>query len=133
LTTPPQKANFRSLKSHQFEFAFEDSQSAGATRLQILLLIHALATFLMWLVGKLAENRKLRPAYESNNRKDRPTISLLTLGAMIYAERTLALTETLVHGLFRTPMNTAELRLLPLQIIRTEPLNHIQHSTHLQI
>ncbi|MGO4402028.1 hypothetical protein, partial [Achromobacter sp. PAB15] len=84
-------------------------QSAGAARLQILLLIHALATFLMWLVGKLAESRKLRPAYESNNRKDRPTISLLTLGAMIYAERTLALTETSVLGLLRTPVSTAEL------------------------
>ncbi|CUI30765.1 Uncharacterised protein [Achromobacter kerstersii] len=81
---------FRSLKSHQFEFALEDCQSADAARLQILLVIHALATFLMWLVGKLAESRKLRPAYESNNRKDRPTISLLTLQAMIYAERTLA-------------------------------------------
>lgn len=103
------ECTFRSLKSHQFGFAFEDSQSAGAARLQILLLIHALATFLLWLVGKLAESRKLRPAYESNNRKDRPTISLLTLGAMIYAERMLALTEKSVLGLLRTPPSNAEL------------------------
>lgn len=103
------ECTFRNLKSHQFGFAFEDSQSAGAARLQILLLIHALATFSLWLVGKLAESRKLRLAYESNNRKDRPTISLLTLGAMIYAERTLALTETSVLGLLRTPLGAAEL------------------------
>ncbi|WP_183007080.1 transposase [Achromobacter sp. UMC71] len=62
------ECTFRSLKSHQFGFSFEDSQSAGAARLQVLLLIHALATFLLWLVGKLAEREKLRPPYESNNR-----------------------------------------------------------------
>ena len=103
------ECTFRSLKSHQFGFAFEDSQSAGAARLQILLLIHALATFLLWLVGKLAEGRKLRPAYESNNRKDRPTISLLTLGAMVYTERAIALTETSALGLLQTSLGSAEL------------------------
>ena len=101
------ECTFRSLKSHQFGFSFEDSQSAGAARLQILLLIQALATFLLWLVGGLAESRKLRPAYESNNRKDRPTISLLTLGAMIYTERVLALTESSVLGLLQTPHSSA--------------------------
>ncbi|CAB3740917.1 IS4 family transposase IS1481A [Achromobacter deleyi] len=101
------ECTFRSLKSHQFGFSFEDSQSAGAARLQILLLIHALATFLLWLVGKLAESRKLRPAYESNNRKDRRTISLLTLGAMVYAERVLVLTEMSVLGLLQTPLEAA--------------------------
>jgi hypothetical protein len=102
------ECTFRSLKSHQFGFSFEDSQTAGAARLQILLLIHALATFLLWLVGRLAENRNLRPAYESNNRKDRPTISLLTLGAMVYTERVLVLTETSVLGLLKTPLETTE-------------------------
>ena len=101
------ECTFRSLKSHQFGFSFEDSQSAGAARLQILLLIHALVTFLLWLVGKLAESRKLRPAYESNNRKDRRTISLLTLGAMVYAERVLVLTEMSVLALLQTPLEAA--------------------------
>lgn len=101
------ECTFRSLKSHQFGFSFQDSQSAGAARLQILLLIQALATFLLWLVGRLAESRKLRPAYESNNRKDRPTISLLTLGAMIYTERVLALTESSVLGLLQAPHSSA--------------------------
>lgn len=103
------ECTFRSLKSHQFGFSFEDSQSAVRARLQILLLIHALATFLLWLVGKLADSQKLRPAYESNSRKDRPTISLLTLGAMVYAEWALALTETSVLGLLQTPSSIAEL------------------------
>ncbi|WP_183005861.1 transposase [Achromobacter sp. UMC71] len=102
------KCTFRSLKSHQFGFSFEDSQSAGAARLQILLLIHALATSLPWLVGQLAEREKLRPAYESNNRKDRPTISLLKLGAMIYAERALTLTEESVLGLLQRTLKPLE-------------------------
>lgn len=93
------RMSIRSLKSHQFGFEFEGSQSAGAACLQILLLIHALATFLLWLIGKLAEGRKLRPAYESNNRKDRPAISLPALGAMVYTGRAMVLTETSVLGL----------------------------------
>lgn len=72
------------------------------------MLIHALATFLLWLVGMLAASWKLRPAFEFHHRKDRSTISLLMLGAMIYAERTLALTETSVLRLLRTPLSTAE-------------------------
>jgi hypothetical protein len=102
------ECTFRSWKSHQFGFSFEDSQSSGAARLQILLLIHALATFLLWLVGNLGESHKLRPTYQSNNRKDRATISLLTLGAMVYAERVLVLTETSALGLLQTPLATAE-------------------------
>ncbi len=96
------ECTFRNLKSHQFGFSFEDSQSVGAARLQTLLLIHALTTFLLWLAGKLAEDQKLRPTYESNNRKDRPTVPLLTLGAMVYAEHALALTEASVLGILQT-------------------------------
>ncbi len=102
------ECTFRNLKSHQFGFSFEDSQTASAARLQILLLIHALVTFLLWLVGKLAESQKLRPAYESNNRSDRPNISLLTRGVMVYAERVLVLNEASVLGLLQTPLQTTE-------------------------
>lgn len=76
--------------------------------MQVLLLIHALATLLLWLVGKLAEREKLRPAYESSNRKDRPTISLLTLGAMIYIARVLSLAEESMLVLLQRPVKPDE-------------------------
>lgn len=43
--------SFRDLKSHRFGYAFEDSLTRKGTRLEILLLIHALALFACWLAG----------------------------------------------------------------------------------
>lgn len=45
---------FRDLKSHRFGMGFEDSQTRKAERLQMLLLIHALAQWVMWIVGLAA-------------------------------------------------------------------------------
>lgn len=43
--------SFRDLKSHRFGAAFEDTQTRTAERLQMLLLIHTLATLAAWLEG----------------------------------------------------------------------------------
>lgn len=45
------EASFRDLKSHRFGYAFEDSLTRKAKRLEILLLVHALALFVSWLAG----------------------------------------------------------------------------------
>ena len=82
--------SFRTLKSHQFGFSFEDTQSQTAGRLQMLILIHALALLVLWIAGLIADRRALRPAYESNARRSRTTISIITLGW-------LALTEQAIH------------------------------------
>lgn len=42
---------FRDLKSHRYGQAMEDSLTRHGERLQILLLIHTLATFASWLAG----------------------------------------------------------------------------------
>lgn len=83
--------SFRTLKSHQFGFSFEDTQSQTAERLQMLLLVQALALFVLWIAGVRAERQALRPAYESNVRHTHPTISLITLGWLVLAEQALQL------------------------------------------
>ncbi len=45
---------FRDLKSHRFGCAFEDTLTRDARRLEMLLLIHALATLIAWLEGLAA-------------------------------------------------------------------------------
>lgn len=45
---------FRDLKSHRFGCAFEDTLTRDGRRLEILLLIHALATLVAWLEGLAA-------------------------------------------------------------------------------
>lgn len=45
------EASFRDLKSHHYGCAFEDTQTRVGARLEMLLLIHMLATLLAWLDG----------------------------------------------------------------------------------
>jgi len=56
---------FRDLKSHRYGQAFEDSLTRKRERIDILLLLHALAVFAAWLAGMAAEadgyQRKLNP------------------------------------------------------------------------
>lgn len=46
--------SFRDLKSHRYGMGFEDTQTRKPERLQMLLLIHALAQWAMWIVGLAA-------------------------------------------------------------------------------
>lgn len=47
--------SFRDLKSHRYGQAFEDSLTRSGTRIEILLLVSALAGFACWLAGMAAE------------------------------------------------------------------------------
>lgn len=46
---------FRDLKSHRYGQAFEDSLTRKSERIEILLMLHALAVFAAWLAGMAAE------------------------------------------------------------------------------
>jgi hypothetical protein len=56
---------FRDLKSHRFGQAFEDSLTRCSKRIEVLLLLHTLATFAAWLAGLVAQaqgtNARLNP------------------------------------------------------------------------
>lgn len=43
--------SFRDLKSHHYGSAFEDSLTRSGKRMQVLLLVHAMANFASWLAG----------------------------------------------------------------------------------
>ena len=85
--------SFRTLKSHQFGFSFEDSQTQAAVRLQMLVLIHALAMLVLWIAGRVADQNHLRPAFESNARRTRTTISIITLGWLALTEHAVRLSH----------------------------------------
>jgi len=71
---------FRDMKSHRYGCAFEDSLTRKGHRLEILLLIHALAGFAAWLVGltSAAVGQMLRLA--PSGTAQRSGYSLLRLG-----------------------------------------------------
>ena len=71
--------SFRDLKSHRFGQAFEDSLTRLRERIEILLLLHALAVFAAWLTSLMAERsgvmHRLTPC-----RSTRKLYSTLRLG-----------------------------------------------------
>lgn len=75
--------SFRTLKSHQFGFGFEDSQSRHPDRIAALLIIHALAVFLAWIAGWAAQRVGLHHQLKSNaNNRQRKTLSIVSLGCL---------------------------------------------------
>lgn len=96
--------SFRVLKSHPLGFSFEDSQTQTAARLQILVLIHVLALLVLWIAGIIADQNHLRPAFESNGRRIRSTISIITLGWLALTEHAVRLRyDDFVNALLLPP------------------------------
>ena len=63
--------SFRDLKSQQFGAGLECSRSAGVGRFTVLMLIAALAAFLLWLLGTAAEHAGLHRHLHPGNGKRR--------------------------------------------------------------
>ena len=58
----------------------------------MLLVIHAPALLVLWSAGRIADQQNLRPAFESNARRSRTTISIVTLGWLALNEHAIRLT-----------------------------------------
>lgn len=92
---------FRDLKSHRYGQGFEDSLTRKGPRIEVLLLINALAAFASWLVGLACEATGL-DQWLSPVRSHRRLYSVLRVGreALVRRwpfERTLQLVERLRH------------------------------------
>jgi transposase len=92
---------FRDLKSSRYGLGFEDAYSKKIKRIEILLLIAALASFIAWLVGWIAEQNKLHYQFQSNSIKDRRVLSFFYLGCEVIKRRikiTINMLETAIKG-----------------------------------
>lgn len=89
--------SFRTLKSHQFGFAFEDSQTRIADRITVLLLIHALALLLAWIAGWAAQRAGLHRQLKSNADRSQTSMSIITLGCMALSLLQFHLSDHDVH------------------------------------
>lgn len=94
--------SFRDLKSHRYGQAFEDSLTRQGARIEILLLISALAAFAAWLAGMACEasgiDRWLVP-YRSKRR----LYSVIRLGREALVRRWLTLAPARIIERLRTP------------------------------
>lgn len=75
--------SFRDVKSILFGIGFELNLTRLASRLQILLLIAMMATFVLWLLGMTARQNNQHLHYQANTVKDRHVLSAIYLGLRV--------------------------------------------------
>jgi hypothetical protein len=75
--------SFRDLKSHRFGWAFCSAKSKDPKRIEVLLVIAALASIALSLVGAAAEHRKIERQFQANTVRTRRVLSLVTLGERV--------------------------------------------------
>ncbi len=92
--------SFRDSKSATHDMRQEIGRSRSASRLQALLLIATLATFLLWHIGQLAEAEGLHRRFKAATRKARE-LSIITLARLLCALPCLPLTDFAIHSLYQ--------------------------------
>lgn len=75
--------NFRDEKSARFGFGLRRSRSQGKGRLEVLSVVAAMASLVMWLAGYRAERKGLHRHYQANSIKHRRILSYLTLAEAV--------------------------------------------------
>ncbi len=78
---------FRDLKSSKYGFGFEQARSRKIARIENLLLIAMLASFIAWVIGWLAEKENLHYQYQANSIKNRRVLSLFYLGCRVIKKK----------------------------------------------
>jgi Transposase DDE domain len=91
--------SFRDLKSTRYGFGFENAYTQGIKRIEILLLIAMLASFIAWLTGWVAEKMGLHYQFQSNTTKNRRVLSLFFLGCQVIRRKIRILVGDLIAAL----------------------------------
>jgi len=75
--------SFRDLKSERFGLGFSANRSTQKDRLGVLLLVGCLAAFVLRLIGEVGKARQLDFQFQSNTRRSRPVLSVITLALQL--------------------------------------------------
>jgi hypothetical protein len=75
--------NYRDTKNHRWGWRFDQTRSRSNERLEMLLLIGAIATFIVLGFGCLAEKLQLHRRFQANTVGHRRVLSLFTLGLFV--------------------------------------------------
>jgi hypothetical protein len=71
---------FRDTKNQRLGFSLNDSKTTHTARLNVLLLIIAIATFGLWLLGSMAKQKQLHFQFQANTIRNRNVLSNDFLG-----------------------------------------------------
>lgn len=75
--------SFRDTKNQRVGFSLSDSKTKSTERFNHLLLIIAIATIGLWLVGAVAKQRKWQYNFQANTTKSKEVLSNVFLGAQV--------------------------------------------------
>ncbi len=74
---------FQDVKNSRWGFSLDEASSSTTYRYENLLLIGALAIFVIWLIGKVAELKNIHRQYQANSIKTRNVLSTFYLGCRV--------------------------------------------------
>ena len=74
----------RDLKSHRFGFALRYARTRRPERLEALLLVAALVSFILWLLGLAACDRQWARHFQANTERRRTVLSTAFLGQVLW-------------------------------------------------
>jgi hypothetical protein len=74
---------FRDTKSHRLGLGLRYSRTRSAERLEIMLLIAALATLALWIVGLVGRGLDWTRRFQANTERRRPVLSVVFLGRQL--------------------------------------------------
>ena len=75
--------SFRDLKSQRFGLGFSSSRTTQKNRLSVLLLVASLALFVLRLIGEVGKAKQMAFKFQSNTRRSRPVLSVITLALQL--------------------------------------------------
>ncbi len=75
--------SFRDLKNERFGLGFSANRSTQKDRLGVLLLVGCLASFVLRLIGEVGKAKQMEFQFQSNTRRSRPVISVISLGLQL--------------------------------------------------
>jgi hypothetical protein len=81
---------FRDMKNPRWGFSLSEAKSTMTYRYENLMLVGTLATFAVWLIGKVAELKQWQYRYQANTTKTRNILSTFFLGCQVFRKSTLS-------------------------------------------
>jgi hypothetical protein len=89
--------NFRDIKNSNYGYGLEHSGTKDRIRLENLLLIALIATFMAFIIGLCAENCKLHWTFQANTVRHKRTLSLVYLGIRVWQTSILKIPISLIE------------------------------------
>jgi len=88
---------FRDIKNSRWGFSLDEAKISTKFRYENLLLVGVLATFAVWLTGKVAELKNVHRQYQANTVKTRNILSTFYLGSRVLNKQVLDIKRVDFH------------------------------------